>query len=130
MVDFAILQYYCLRCCNTYFLNVVVLKFLMLQYIIFDVTLRSFTMLQYLYSDVALHSSYIFATLHLCFVLLGTGERWERGMVEERGALGTRQRHGGRNSIALYSDLILQVRMGLGRGGSSGCISRARRCGS
>jgi hypothetical protein len=124
MVDFAILQYYCLRCCNKYFSNVVVLKFLMLQYIIFDVTLHSFTMLQYLYFDVALHSSYIcdVALVFRAFEDKGaveTGRGRRTGRVRELG-----QRRGGRNSISLYSDPILQVRAGLGRGASSGCILR------
>ena len=80
MVDFAMLRYYCLRCCSTYFFNLAIHNFLILQYIIFDVAVHSFAMLQYLYSDVALHSLHIFAILYLkCFVFLGQGSGGEQG---------------------------------------------------
>ena len=39
---FAMLQYYCSRCCSTYFLNVALHKFLMLQYIILYVAIFIF----------------------------------------------------------------------------------------
>jgi hypothetical protein len=125
------LQYYCLRCCSTYFLNIALHIFSMLQYIIFDVALHSFACCS-IYVSMLQNTVHIFlryCTLK-CFVLLGQRSGGERGALGngDRGAVGNRgQGHDENNSISFYFDPILQGQTGLGRRVASRRSLRARR---